>query len=158
MLCLPSCLPAPEITPDGNRVTKLDQILLNGNNICMVSGTCGTRVRVLPRTSAPSCGHWCMRATARPSFSEDRQAGTLPNPRGLWGGRARLEKDMHIIFCGFVHMLWAHSISFARLGEAGHIDACLDPKGRRGGAQAWPLLDLLLLLLFACCLLVRWWW
>ncbi len=26
----------PEITPDGNRVTKLDQILLNGNNICMV--------------------------------------------------------------------------------------------------------------------------
>lgn len=25
-----------EITPDGNRVTKLDQILLNGNNICMM--------------------------------------------------------------------------------------------------------------------------
>uniref|UniRef100_A0A673XWW3 Uncharacterized protein n=1 Tax=Salmo trutta TaxID=8032 RepID=A0A673XWW3_SALTR len=27
-----------EITPEGRRITKLDQILLNGNNITMVVG------------------------------------------------------------------------------------------------------------------------
>uniref|UniRef100_A0A663MAI4 U6 snRNA-associated Sm-like protein LSm5 n=1 Tax=Athene cunicularia TaxID=194338 RepID=A0A663MAI4_ATHCN len=29
-----------EITPEGRRITKLDQILLNGNNITMVSYHC----------------------------------------------------------------------------------------------------------------------
>lgn len=29
-----------EITPEGRRITKLDQILLNGNNITMVEYTC----------------------------------------------------------------------------------------------------------------------
>lgn len=39
-----------ENTPEGRRITKLDQILLNGNNITMVSGALrfgcsGTRTR-----------------------------------------------------------------------------------------------------------------
>lgn len=30
------CLPRSEITPEGKREVKLDQVLLNGNNVCMV--------------------------------------------------------------------------------------------------------------------------
>lgn len=33
------CLCLSEVTPEGRRITKLDQILLNGNNITMVSET-----------------------------------------------------------------------------------------------------------------------
>lgn len=33
------CFCLSEVTPEGRRITKLDQILLNGNNITMVSVT-----------------------------------------------------------------------------------------------------------------------
>ena len=36
MNCCSVSLHYSEITPEGRRITKLDQILLNGNNITMV--------------------------------------------------------------------------------------------------------------------------
>uniref|UniRef100_A0A8C9XB37 U6 snRNA-associated Sm-like protein LSm5 n=1 Tax=Sander lucioperca TaxID=283035 RepID=A0A8C9XB37_SANLU len=38
-----------EITPEGRRITKLDQILLNGNNITMVCKYCACLVSLYSR-------------------------------------------------------------------------------------------------------------
>ncbi|CAI9580364.1 unnamed protein product [Staurois parvus] len=47
-----------EITPEGRRITKLDQILLNGNNITMVSYQ--TIMGLLTKTG--ECVIWCSSA------------------------------------------------------------------------------------------------
>ena len=49
-----------EATPEGRRVTKLDQILLNGNNITMVSNpkvslTSGFRLQIKNYTNPNNC-------------------------------------------------------------------------------------------------------
>ncbi|MCI4383897.1 hypothetical protein PGIGA_G00032030 [Pangasianodon gigas] len=43
-----------EITPEGRRITKLDQILLNGNNITMVGST-GCDPKTADRADIPVC-------------------------------------------------------------------------------------------------------
>lgn len=51
-----------ENTPDGRRITKLDQILLNGNNITMVS-TRKTKVLNNCLTLSISNCSWCLEAS-----------------------------------------------------------------------------------------------